>query len=334
MRRWTILLGTIVALRSLPSAATAGGWRGGVGVIGDSYSDEYQFYPPDRTTARCWVEILAESRGIDFGPFRDEPSLGANRRGYEYNWARSWATTDDMIAQGQHTGVAAQVARGEVGLVWIFIGGNDFINSLYSEDPPAVVESAEARATANLREAVRTVLDASPNVKVVVATVPDVCDLPEFVEAFDEGRLLRTWADATRAAIQRYNAAIWALRGEDPRLTVVDLFWPLKLAARFGPGKASLFGVKLDIHSCGNNLESGFLNDKRHAGLVLQAMLARLFLDTVNLRFTAGLEPLSEREVLAVASAIPNSPAHRNALVLDAVHDPLVRLTSGDLRRP
>ena len=30
----------------------------GIGVLGDSYSDEYEFYPPDRPTARSWVEIL------------------------------------------------------------------------------------------------------------------------------------------------------------------------------------------------------------------------------------------------------------------------------------
>ncbi len=30
-----------------------------IGVLGDSYSDEYQFYPPDRSTAQNWVEILA-----------------------------------------------------------------------------------------------------------------------------------------------------------------------------------------------------------------------------------------------------------------------------------
>src|SRR3954469_8760815 len=31
-----------------------------VGVIGDSYSDEYQFYTPDRSTAANYVEQLAQ----------------------------------------------------------------------------------------------------------------------------------------------------------------------------------------------------------------------------------------------------------------------------------
>jgi hypothetical protein len=39
---------------------------GGVGVIGDSISDEYRFYAPDRVTARNWVEVgaIAPNPGI------------------------------------------------------------------------------------------------------------------------------------------------------------------------------------------------------------------------------------------------------------------------------
>src|SRR6516164_4777068 len=40
---------------------------GQVGAVGDSYTDEYKFYPPDRTTARNWVEILHATRGVRFG---------------------------------------------------------------------------------------------------------------------------------------------------------------------------------------------------------------------------------------------------------------------------
>ena len=84
-------------------------------MLGDSYSDEYRFYPPDRTTARNWVEILASTRGLDFGPYAAESRGEPRNQGYAFNWARSDATTDDLIATGQHTGLAAQVARGEVG---------------------------------------------------------------------------------------------------------------------------------------------------------------------------------------------------------------------------
>src|SRR5262245_54169942 len=50
---------------------------GPVGTLGDSFTDEYRFYPPDRSQARGWVEILAATRRINFGSFslrsRGEP---------------------------------------------------------------------------------------------------------------------------------------------------------------------------------------------------------------------------------------------------------------------
>src|SRR5215831_19716891 len=119
-----------LALLLAPPATARAGTLGGIGVLGDSYSDEYQFYPPHRSTARNWVEILATTRGLNFGRFSTASRGEPRNQGYEYNWARSDATTDDLIATGQHTGLAAQVARGEVSVVVIFIGGNDFIYAL------------------------------------------------------------------------------------------------------------------------------------------------------------------------------------------------------------
>jgi len=40
------------ALLLAPHATARAGFHEGIGVLGDSYSDEYQFYPPDRSTAR------------------------------------------------------------------------------------------------------------------------------------------------------------------------------------------------------------------------------------------------------------------------------------------
>ena len=101
----------------VPLSAAEAGLDGGIGVIGDSYSDEYQFYPPDRTTARNWVEILAETRSLDFGRFSTASRGEPRNQGYAFNWARSDATTDDLIATGQHSGLAAQVGarRGQAG---------------------------------------------------------------------------------------------------------------------------------------------------------------------------------------------------------------------------
>ena len=47
-------------------------------------------------------------------------------------------------------------------------------------DPAAAFREVGPRAEANLERAVATILEAHPDVKVVIITVPDIRDLPEF----------------------------------------------------------------------------------------------------------------------------------------------------------
>ena len=234
------LTALLIALLT-PLAPARAGWRGGIGVLGDSYSDEYQFYPPHRSTARNWVEILAATRGLNFGRFSTQSRGEPRNQGYEYNWARSDATTDDLIVTGQHTGLAAQVARGEVNLVVVFIGGNDFINAMKTPDPAAAFQQVGPRAEANLERAVATILKAHPDVKVVIITVPDIRDLPEFRVPLHAGRLPRAYADAATATIRRYNARIRALAAREPRVAVLDFdhgYAALRAdLPRIGPGR-------------------------------------------------------------------------------------------------
>jgi hypothetical protein len=49
------------------------------------------------------VEILAATRGLDFGRFDTAGRHEPRNQGYAFNWARSDATTEDMIRTGQHT---------------------------------------------------------------------------------------------------------------------------------------------------------------------------------------------------------------------------------------
>src|SRR3954468_17135097 len=178
---------TVVLLSGTLSTARAGS-PGGIGVLGDSYSDEYGFYPPDRSTARNWVEILAATRGLDFGPYSEVSRGEPRNQGFAYNWARSDAETADLIATGQHIGLAEQVARGEVKTVVVFIGGNDFIHAWQSSDPAGRLREVLPRALVNYRTAVETLRAADPGVKLVVATVPDIRNLPDIAASLREGR--------------------------------------------------------------------------------------------------------------------------------------------------
>jgi hypothetical protein len=303
MAAWSLRLAAVV-LFVIPFGSVRGeGLQGGIGVLGDSYSDEYQFYSPDRSKARNWVEILAETRKFNFGEFTTKSREEPRNQGYAYNWARSEATTDDMIAAGQHTGLAAQVARGEVGLAVVFIGGNDFIAALKSSDPPAAAREVTPRAIRNVREAVHTLLNASRDVRVVVATVPDVRDLPEFAVALGNGQLSRAWADSVTVATRRFNSAVRAMVVGEPRIAVADLDLYARVANLVSADAITFGGRRIDRSAIGNGPECVFLADRRHAGTVGQGMLARILVDTINARFGAGIEALSDREILEFAQS-------------------------------
>ncbi len=76
------MLASFLALST--ATAVPAGELGGIGVLGDSYSDEYQFYSPDRLTSRNWVEMLAVTRGdqlrsVQHGEPRPAPRSGLHR---------------------------------------------------------------------------------------------------------------------------------------------------------------------------------------------------------------------------------------------------------------
>src|SRR5829696_3226026 len=139
-----------------------------VGALGDSYTDEYRPYAPDRSQARNWVEILSASRLANFGPFSNAGRGEPRNQGFLFNWARSDSTSDDVIAN-QLRGLAGQVAKGQVQYSWVFMGGNDFLfflrraaQSFQFEGSALTAElrRVEARAEANFNTAVRTLLAA------------------------------------------------------------------------------------------------------------------------------------------------------------------------------
>jgi GDSL-like Lipase/Acylhydrolase len=297
--RIALLVGSVGLIAALDSSVSAWGAAPlSIGVMGDSYSDEYEFYPPDRSRARSWVEILARARGLNFGAFATESRGEPRNQGFAHNWARSDADTTDLIRDGQHLGLAGQVARGEVGVVVIFIGGNDFIHALASEDRSGVADQILQRAIRNLDLAVKTVLDASPTVQVFVATVPDILELPMFAAPIRSGHLSPSVVTAYSKAISRYN---WHIRQEtltNPRIALVDLSLATRLAPRPDGTHAVLLGRRLDWIRPANDLDHAFLADARHISTLVQGMLANYVINALNARLHARIKPLSLGEIL------------------------------------
>jgi lysophospholipase L1-like esterase len=320
-----------VVSASVPAALA--GYPGGIGVLGDSYSDEYQFSSPDRRPARNWVEILSLTRGLDFGRFSAFSWGGPRGRGFEYNWAQSDATVGDLIAAGQHTGLAAQVARGDVRMVFVFIGGNDFINAMHAPDPESALRTTLPRALADYQIAVGTIRAAAPDVRLVLATVPDIRLLPEFAGLLREGRGQVHLANACTAAMETYNAQIRAMAAGDRRIALIDLALIARLADLVSREFVVVAGRRLDRTRPGDSADRFFLPDRRHPGTLAQAEVARRFILAVNGRFGAGIEPLRDAEILRLADdslagpagSSSSRPGERGAIPDPAAPGPAVR---------
>ena len=290
---WSMVLAALSA-----STPAWGGSPLGIGVMGDSYSDEYEFYPPDRSRARNWVEILARARGLNFGEFARASRGEPRNHGFAYNWAQSNAETADLIRNGQHNGLARQVARGEVRVVVVFIGGNDFIHGLASQGRDHVADQILPRAIANLDLAVRTILEASPTVQVFVATVPDIIELPEFAARIRAGRLSTKVAGAFSDAISRYNWHIRQLPMVNRRIALVDLALATQLAPRPDGDHVVVVGRRIDWVHPANAMDHAFLADARHIGTLIQGMLANHVINALNARLDARIKHLTLREIL------------------------------------
>ncbi len=202
-----------------------------MGVMGDSLSDEYRFYPPDRSQARNWVELLGAKRVINFGAFSLRSRGEPRNAGFADNWARSDATTSDMLAN-QLPGLLDQVRSGQVSVATVIIGDNDFRNFLLqapsqSSDPQALLDTlakTTATAEANFDVAVNAVLAANPNVRVVVGTILDLTQTPLVQAAVAPyGAVGQQVLAATSEAISTYNTNVRAFAAGHDRVALADL---------------------------------------------------------------------------------------------------------------
>jgi phospholipase/lecithinase/hemolysin len=275
-----------------------------VGVLGDSYSDEYQFYSPHRSKARNWVEILASTRSVDFGEFRSSSWSEPRNQGYAYNWAKSGATTSSMIADKQHEGLAAQVARGEVAVAVVFVGGNDFIEALSSSDPRSKLSGLGRSAFTNVRTATDTLLGASPNVKLIVTTVPDIRELPEFRQALRQGKLEPSFAALATAEIEIFNGEIRRLQTSGGRVACFDFAAYSRISQLISPRHITVGSRKVERERVGNTPDRLFLGDSRHLGTLAQGLLAKYMVEALNRSCDAKIKPLDEHELVQLADSV------------------------------
>ena len=292
----------VVAIRNTPTMTA------GIGILGDSMSDEYQADDArggqySRTTLN-WVEQLAVTRGLNFGKWG---TWGEPRRtGYEYNWARTGATIHSMIIGGQHTGLAKQVAEGKVSIVVIWIGTNDFHlhNGSYEEIYSGKLRGTDLQqkidqAVQDLVTAMNTILQAGP-VKMGVVTIPDQGIVPEAKILYPNSEKRQRVTNA----IQTINARVKeSADAHDVIMLDSTAFGSVILSHVDLLGNFEIAGEKISVLIRGNEPHRLRLNDSvGHAGTVVSGMIANsLFVEPFDAAFGLNIEPLTDSEILSNA---------------------------------
>jgi hypothetical protein len=201
-----------------------------------------------------------------------------------------------MLADGQVAGLAAQIASGAVDTAFVFIGGNDFRGVFTSADPVAELASVVPTAVGNVFTAVNTLLAASPDANVVVATLPKVTVLPEVKGAIAAGFLPQALADAVDQGIAAFDDQIRALAASNGRVALADV--DALVTDIFSGAKFKVGGVEIDRDTPSDDPSKLWLADGLHAGTVAQGLLANLFVDAMDGEFAAHVHPHSPHEIL------------------------------------
>lgn len=286
----------------------------GLAVLGDSTQDEYRADNPRggdyNATTLNWVELLAEVRRINLGEWGSRPE--PRRGGYAFNWARSGATSEQMIGAGQHTGAAQQVRDGQVSHAIIQIGINDFyFSGLGLEIYQGTVTESQMRVrldliAGNIITAART-LEETGRCKVMVAATQDYITLPIVPE------LYATYQDP--AGRKRFVDAVTYLNNELARLSAEEgvAFFDFNAAylaeiqSRLDvEGFLLVGGERIDLRTRGNNPRFGLVDDGYiHPGTVLSGLYARVYIEAFNRSFGTTIGPLNDDEILRAAGIRP-----------------------------
>jgi phospholipase/lecithinase/hemolysin len=303
-----------LAVLSLLMACAAARAQLVMGAVGDSLSDEY--FEETYSYARNWVSHLAVSRGVSFGPTAaagGQPggTWGEPRRtGFRFNWARSGANSQTLLQQGQHTGLAALAGPGNITHGVVFVGANNFhyglfgtyfniYNNVWSQQQ---IESHLLSTAADIVQSISTL--ESAGLRVVLVNIPDYGFSPTMRSLYTSAARRQRVTNA----IDGLNAMlddIAATRG----LMIVDAFGLMQAVAgtHAAPTPIVLIGnrpIDLDLADTSANARpwAGFVHDGVHPHTTLQGVLANVIITALNMGHSAGMQPLSEAEILASAN--------------------------------
>jgi lysophospholipase L1-like esterase len=303
----------LAALAVIPSMSVLGA-LGKLGAMGDSLTDEY-WDSKVSTYASNWASVLVTFRGIDMGPTAAQAgtnSWGSPRNlSYEYNWAFSGATSADLLAEGQATGLAAQAGADGVSNAVLDIGANDFnpaISAAYEaiyfgEWTPAEIQSYVNQTVSNIETALVTAQSAG--ISVVLGNIIDPGITPAIAKVLSNAsdRQLVT------AAVESANSGLKNL-AQKYQVPLMD--WYGLETAVFGSNenlRSTLLVGNVSINMRGIDPgppqwtpKDAFVSDGFHPNTLVQELLANLILQAFNESQNDNIPLFSEEELLTQSS--------------------------------
>ncbi len=294
-----------------------------IAALGDSLTDEYQFYAPYRTAAENWPEILSNLRPtqVDLGPFTASGRGETRNQGYAEDWARSGATAAGDDIEGAGTTFVEQYDGGfqpglpglltqpggisSINVVNILIGANDYISAVTSglTNPNKLVTTLTA-ANAGILAALETVVPlihaANPHTAVILDNIPPITDFPLFQAAVSlmPAQTATLVTTAINSALSQINSEI-AQYAHSQGAGLVD---DNGLIHDFVTDPY-LDGTYINPKVVGPVYTDMFLGDGVHPGTIAQGLLANAIIAQIDSFYPGAIAPLSGAEILQLAAS-------------------------------
>ena len=291
----------VLFLTGIFAAAPSYGQIDRMGAMGDSITD--LDIPPDLTSYQPWLKWSAEVAGVNFGTFSTWGDF--RHTDYQYNYAHGGATTSSMIAEGQHTLLAAE--NPIVNVASLLNGANDLAYHfqehalwVYFQDgqnPSVIVPTM----TANCNTAITTVAGAagSPTgTNMVIWGCPDITRMPKIKD--------NLWAAWPGSATKYRNAA--ATFSSNLSSTAASRhfiflnFRGLQDAIMGTPSKPksnfTLCGVTISMRNM-------FCSDGIHPGPVFTGIMANFVNRALNLKYGTTFPIMSNEYILTQSGYSP-----------------------------
>ncbi|MFT5324210.1 MAG: hypothetical protein ACI8P0_002071 [Planctomycetaceae bacterium] len=275
----------------------------GFGMAGDSLVDEY--LNETHNYAQSWVELLGEYRSDDIplGTYKDSvgDTWGEPRRnGYEYNWGRYGATTATLLSDGQHTGLAAQIAANQVSHVALAIGPNDFLPDFsgpyfdiyFGNWSQPQIDNHVNAVVGRITTALNTV-DTNA-AKIILSNVVDYGLAPLTQTFFPDAARRQSVTDV----IDVVNAQLLQL-ASDRNIPLLDLS---RLAVDLLGGSSISIGGNVFTATAGVGVQNIFVADGVHPHTGTSAIIANAYLQALNSGYGESIPLFSEQELTTILS--------------------------------